>query len=252
MSGACEIYSSPVEDECPLTLPEALQNSSVARVEPWTVDRGGLFIDKLGQPWTQAPWKAVQGSGLVQLPVPDPSPSLEISPHQPSPKTSRPIDSNETNVSLPNFTSSVFSSRLVNIPQTKHTKMKSDELKALAPVLGKDFKTVEPHLLALDKHLVLRTYIDGYQLGENDKAIWVALRSNRAAMPYILKGAVVNLLRWFTYVEATHPEIQESIKATEAEKKKKVAAASKAGGNFNLNLQGTENGVVTRFLPEPS
>lgn len=130
--------------------------------------------------------------------------------------------------------------------------MKSDELKALTPALSKDFKSVEPHLLALDKHLVLRTYIDGYQLGENDKAIWVALKSNRAATPYIMKGAVVNLLRWFVYVEATHPEIQESIKAAEAEKKKKVAAASKAGGNFNLALQGTEGGVVTRFLPEPS
>lgn len=148
----------------------------------------------------------------------------------------------------------MFFFRLVNNPFQiqQHTKMKSDELKALTPALAKDFKTVEPHLLALDKHLVLRTYIDGYQLGENDKAIWVALKSNRAATPYIMKGAVVNLLRWFVYVEATHPEIQESIKAAEAEKKKKVAAASKAGGNFNLALQGTEGGVVTRFLPEPS
>lgn len=130
--------------------------------------------------------------------------------------------------------------------------MKADELKALAPVLDKDFKTIEPHLLALDKHLTLRTYLDGYALGENDKAVWVALRSNRAASSFIMRGALANLHRWFVYVEATHPEIQDAIKAAEAEKKKKVAAASKAGGNYALALQDADKGVVTRFLPEPS
>lgn len=130
--------------------------------------------------------------------------------------------------------------------------MKADELKALTPALDKDFKSIEPHLLALDKHLILRTYLDGYQLGDNDKAIWVALRSNRAATAYIVKGALGNLHRWFAYVDATHPEIQDAIKAAEAEKKKKVAAASKAGGNYALALQDADKGVVTRFLPEPS
>ncbi|KAJ4388843.1 hypothetical protein N0V93_006304 [Gnomoniopsis smithogilvyi] len=130
--------------------------------------------------------------------------------------------------------------------------MKTDELKDLAPTLDKDFRSIEPHLLALDKHLTLRTYLDGFALGENDEAIWVALRSNRAAASYILKGALANLQRWFVYVEATHPEIQDSIKAAEAEKKKKVAAASKAGGNYALALQDADKGVVTRFLPEPS
>lgn len=130
--------------------------------------------------------------------------------------------------------------------------MKTDELKALVPTLDKDFRSIEPHLLALDKHLTLRTYLDGFALGENDKSIWVVLRSNRAAASYILKGALPNLLRWFAYVEATHPEIQDSIKAAEAEKKKKVAAASKAGGNYALALQDADKGVVTRFLPEPS
>lgn len=130
--------------------------------------------------------------------------------------------------------------------------MKTDELKAVVPTLDKDFRSIEPHLLALDKHLTLRTYLDGFALGENDKTIWVILRSNRAAASYILKGTLPNLLRWFAYVEATHPEIQDSIKAAEAEKKKKVAAASKAGGNYALALQDADKGVVTRFLPEPS
>lgn len=130
--------------------------------------------------------------------------------------------------------------------------MKADELKALAPVLDKDFKTIEPHLQALEKHLTLRTYLDGYALGENDKDIWVALRSNRAAVSFITRGTLANLQRWFVYVEATHPEIQDAIKAADAEKKKKVAAASKAGGNYALALQDADKGVVTRFLPEPS
>lgn len=130
--------------------------------------------------------------------------------------------------------------------------MKTDELKALPAILAGDFKTIEPHLLALDKHLILRTYLDGYQLGDNDRKIWVTLRSNRAATSFILKGSLANLLRWFAWVEANHPEIQGDIKAAEAAKKAKTAAASKAGGNFNLALQDTEKGVVTRFLPEPS
>ena len=130
--------------------------------------------------------------------------------------------------------------------------MKADELKALPAILSGDFKTVEPHLHALDKHLILRTYLDGYQLGDNDHKIWVTLRSNRAATSFILKGSLVNLLRWFAWVEANHPEIQGDIKAAEAAKKAKTAAASKAGGNFNLALQDTDKGVVTRFLPEPS
>ena len=31
-----------------------------------------------------------------------------------------------------------------------------------------------------------------------------------------------------------------------------MAAASRAGANYNIALQNTDKGVVTRFLPEPS
>ena len=130
--------------------------------------------------------------------------------------------------------------------------MKPDELQALTGSLGGDFKSIEPHLLALDKHLTLRTYLNGTSLGDSDEKIWVALAGNRVAAPFIRKGTLVNLLRWFLYLEQAHPEIQGSVKAIKAAVHAKLAAGSKAGGNYNLGLQDTEKGVVTRFLPEPS
>jgi len=130
--------------------------------------------------------------------------------------------------------------------------MKPDELQALYGALSGDFKSAEPHLLALDKHLTLRTYLDGTRLGESDKTIWVELAGNRVAAPFIRKGTLVNLLRWFVYIEQSHPEIQGSVKAAKAATHAKLAAGSKAGGSYNLGLQDVEKGVVTRFLPEPS
>lgn len=129
--------------------------------------------------------------------------------------------------------------------------MKVDEIKPLeAPLAAGDFRQIEPLLQALDKHLVLRTYLDGYVLGELDTKIWLALRGNRAAVSFIKKGSLVNLARWFQWVEEMHPEIQAEVKAKDAAAKAKVAAASKAGASYALALQDTAQGVVTRFLPE--
>lgn len=130
--------------------------------------------------------------------------------------------------------------------------MKLDELQSLEAHLGADFRQIEPHLQALDKHLILRTYLDGYTLGEIDTKIWLALRGNRAAVSFIKKGSLANLARWFAWIEDFHPEIQAEVKAKDAAAKAKVAAASKAGGSYNLALQDVDKGVVTRFLPEPS
>jgi glutamyl-tRNA synthetase len=131
--------------------------------------------------------------------------------------------------------------------------MKTQDLSQLAAKLeAPDFKTIEPHLLALDKHLILRTYIDGYSIGELDTKIWVTLRSNKVANAFLKRGALTNLGRWFNYVEQTHPEIQEEVKAKEEAEKAKKAAGSKAGASYNMALQDTDKGVVTRFPPEPS
>lgn len=130
--------------------------------------------------------------------------------------------------------------------------MKSDDLKALPAKLVGDFRAVEPALAALDKHLVLRSYLDGYTLSDVDSKIWVALAENRAAVSFVRRGTLVHLKRWFLFVEDRHPEIQDSVKAASAARQAKVAAASRAGGSYNMSLKDAEKGVVTRFLPEPS
>ncbi|KAK0739329.1 tRNA synthetases class I, catalytic domain-containing protein [Apiosordaria backusii] len=130
--------------------------------------------------------------------------------------------------------------------------MKLAELHPIEALLTADFRSIEPRLQSLDKHLILRTYLDGYTLSELDTKIWQALRGNRAAFSFIKRGSLPNLARWFEFIEVMHPEIQDEIKAKDAAAKAKVAAASKAGGSYALNLQNADQGVVTRFLPEPS
>jgi glutamyl-tRNA synthetase len=122
----------------------------------------------------------------------------------------------------------------------------------VAALTGPDFKAIEPQLLRLDKHLTLRSFIDGYTLSDTDQKIWVALRSNKITNAFLRKGSLVNLARWFTFVEETHPEIQTEIKVADDAVKSKKAALSKAGSSYNIALQDTEKGVVTRFPPEPS
>ncbi|KAK0667026.1 tRNA synthetases class I, catalytic domain-containing protein [Cercophora samala] len=130
--------------------------------------------------------------------------------------------------------------------------MKLEELHPIEALLTADFRSIEPRLQSLDKHLILRTYLHGYTLSELDTKVWQALRGNRAAFSFIKRGSLANLARWFEFIEVMHPEIQDEIKAKDAAAKAKVAAASKAGGSYALNLQNTDQGVVTRFLPEPS
>ncbi|EFX00299.1 glutamyl-tRNA synthetase [Grosmannia clavigera kw1407] len=130
--------------------------------------------------------------------------------------------------------------------------MKAEDVSSLPEKLSGDFRTIEPYLVALDKHLTLRTYISGYTLSDVDAKIWVALADNRVSISFIRRGTLSNLKRWFVFVEECHPEIQAGIKAAKAAQHAKVAAASKAGGSYNLALKDADKGVVTRFLPEPS
>lgn len=130
--------------------------------------------------------------------------------------------------------------------------MTPDEIVALAPSLSGDFKSIDAHLRALDKHLTLRSYLGGYSLSEADTKVWLALRSNKAAFGFVRKGSLPNLTRWFTFVEVNHPEIQADVKTADAARHAKLVAASKAGASYNISLPDAEKGVVTRFLPEPS
>lgn len=131
--------------------------------------------------------------------------------------------------------------------------MKTEQLSNLATSLAApDFKAIEPHLIALDKHLVLRTYVDGYSISEADTKLWITIRTNKVAIAFLKRGVLPNLGRWYNYIEETHPEIQEEIKAKDEAERAKKAALSKAGASYNMALQDVEKGVVTRFPPEPS
>lgn len=123
--------------------------------------------------------------------------------------------------------------------------MKREELENLPAKVAGDFRSIEPSLRDLDKHLTLRSHIEGYNLGDLEKTIWQSLRANKAAIGFIRRNGLPNLTRWFNFIEQSHPEIQEETKTADA-------ASKKPGANYNLALQDTEKGVVTRFLPEPS
>lgn len=78
-----------------------------------------------------------------------------------------------------------------------------------------DFKAVEAVLLELEQHLTLRTYLEGYQLTSADRDIWTALRTIKIANGIVGKGkgSLTNVARWFSFIEASHPEFQGDIKA---------------------------------------
>lgn len=120
----------------------------------------------------------------------------------------------------------------------------SFDAESAAPVLATaDFKTLGPLAADLDKHLTLRTYLGGYTLSEADEKVWTALRTNKVAIGLVRKGAYANITRWFKFIEDAHPELKEKLNSG---KEKRVG-----GANYNIGLQNTENGVVTRFPPEP-
>lgn len=131
--------------------------------------------------------------------------------------------------------------------------MKDEDVAHLAKGLtAPDFKSLEPYLVELDKYLTVRTYFDGYSLSEADTDLWTAIRGNKVAYSNLKRGALVNVARWFNFIEDTHPEIQEKFKVEVDAAKAKLAAGSKAGASYNIALQDAGNGVVCRFPPEPS
>lgn len=119
---------------------------------------------------------------------------------------------------------------------------------ALKPL---NLKEIEGPLGELHDHLTLRSYIVGYSCTEADLTVWKTLRANRIANAYIKQGLMVNLSRWFKFIEETEkptidlPTRGATDKAGNKDSKKDEAS-------YDIGLQDTEKGVVTRFPPEPS
>ena len=115
-----------------------------------------------------------------------------------------------------------------------------------------DFKALDPILQRIDTHLLLRSFIVGYSLSTPDIAIWGALRGNRVAVAALKKGSLVNFTRWYRFLEELCPWTNGAVESMSAAAKEKKNAKAKEGANYDIALKGTENGVVTRFPPEPS
>ncbi|KAI5295786.1 hypothetical protein KEM52_000220 [Ascosphaera acerosa] len=119
---------------------------------------------------------------------------------------------------------------------------------ALQPL---DFKSLEQPLKELESHLALRSHIVGFTLTLADLALWATLRGNRVTVASVRRNQNCTS-RWFAFIEATNPWLNTCVADLNAAAAKKKAAASAAGGSYNIGLKDTENGVVTRFPPEPS
>ena len=115
-----------------------------------------------------------------------------------------------------------------------------------------DFKSVEKPLFELDSHLTLRSYIIGYSLSVADLVVWGAIRGNKFATGAVKKGSMLNLTRWYKFIEETISWIQSTIQSLNAYSQEKKMAKSKEGASYDIALPNTEKGVVTRFPPEPS
>ena len=102
----------------------------------------------------------------------------------------------------------------------------------------------------LESHLTLRSYIVGYSLTLADIAVWGALCGNKVTTS--LRRNCVNISRWFDLIEISNPWISAVVADLSNAARQRKAAASASGANYNIGLKNTENGIVTRFPPEPS
>ena len=63
---------------------------------------------------------------------------------------------------------------------------------------------------------------------------------------------MLNINRWFKFIDETNPWIVTAILSANAQAQAKKATKSSEGASYDIALPDTEKGVVTRFPPEPS
>ncbi|KAK4949602.1 glutamate--tRNA ligase [Elasticomyces elasticus] len=114
-----------------------------------------------------------------------------------------------------------------------------------------NLRAIEEPLAELDAHLTLRSYIVGYSVTDADTIVWNVLRDNRVAHAYIKQGLMVNLSRWFKFIEETASP-REGHLPDRTKQEQQQQPKEDAGASYDIGLQDTSKGVVTRFPPEPS
>ena len=118
-----------------------------------------------------------------------------------------------------------------------------------------DRKALEAPFAELDAHLTLRSHIVGYAFSSSDEVVWKTIRENLMAHSFVKQGLLLNVTRWFKYIEETVPELTTSVFAIRQAKTAKEVeehGVRDESQNFDIGLQDIEGGVVTRFPPEPS
>ncbi|CDM29680.1 hypothetical protein DTO013E5_6065 [Penicillium roqueforti] len=169
-------------------------------------------------------------------------------------------DGDKAIVQLTSGSNSVFGTANVIQELTKHfpfltgkdSKVETEWISQLDSLTILDFKALDPVLQRLDTHLLMRSFVVGYSLSTPDIALWGAIRGNRVATAAVKKGSLVNLTRWFRFIEELCPWAPAAVESMNAVAKEKKVAKSKEGASYDIALKNTENGVVTRFPPEPS
>ena len=113
-------------------------------------------------------------------------------------------------------------------------------------------KATDSKLLELDAFFTLRSCIVGYAISAADVAVWGGIRGNKIAYASIKKGAMLNISRWYKFIEESCPWIAPSVQSLNAQAQAERTAKSSKGASYGIGLKDTEKGVVTRFPPEPS
>lgn len=85
--------------------------------------------------------------------------------------------------------------------------------------------------------MILRSFVSGYFLSTPDIALWGALRGNRIAAAAIKKGALINLTRWYKFVEELCPWATSAVQTLNAAAREKKLAKSKEGGSYDIALE---------------
>ncbi|KAK9473235.1 glutamyl-tRNA synthetase [Dipodascopsis tothii] len=121
----------------------------------------------------------------------------------------------------------------------------------------KDFKSLTPSLDELESHLNFRSYFVGYSLTAADVAVWGALRANPVVGGAIKSRSVINVSRWYRFLEQHDARftgaVDQLIKEMNEKRKTDKPGKQTSQANFNIGLpDAVEGQVVTRFPPEPS